>query len=105
MAEVLATQDFSAVGSPMVQTMKRIAIAAGVLLASAAAVAGLGAPANATNTPPPPWVLYQSFNWPDACSSAGYAGEQAGRWTDYLCDEIQAPSGDGPGLVDLYVIF
>ena len=77
--------------------------------AAAALMLGLAGPASAAavhpQTPPsPPWVAYQDFGWPDACNSAGYAYEQEGTITDYLCDEISAPSWDGPGLTVLYVI-
>lgn len=84
--------------------MRRISTAMGLLLVAVTAIIGLGAPANAVTTPPPPWTLHQTFGWPDACSSAGNAGEAAGQWSQWLCDEI-APAGvDGPGIYDLYVI-
>jgi hypothetical protein len=84
--------------------MKRIATAVGLLLVAGTATIGLGAPANATNTPPPPWQLHQTFSWPDACSSAGFAGKAAGQWTDYLCDAIAPATANAPGIYDLYVI-
>jgi hypothetical protein len=79
---------------------RRISIALGLALATTFAVVGLSAPANASG-----YVLYKSFGWPDACSSAGYAGQQSGQWKFYYCDEIAAPSWDAPGLVDLYVAY
>lgn len=94
--------------------MRRIPIALGLALAGAIAAVGFAAPASSAastatihpaTTPGPPWVLYKTFGWPDACSSAGYAGEQSGQWVEYLCDEISPPSWDAPGIVDLYVVY
>ena len=77
--------------------------------AAAALLLGLAGSASAATvhpqTPPAPWVEYQAFGWPDACNSAGYYYKQEGIITDYLCDEIQAPSADAGGLTILYVIF
>ena len=67
---------------------------------------GQAAAAASPQTPPsPPWVAYKDFGEPDACNSAGYYYEQEGIITGYLCDEVQPPSWDGPGLTILYVTF
>jgi hypothetical protein len=66
---------------------------------------GSAAAAARPQTPPAPWVAYQDFGFPDACNSAGYAYEQEGKITGYLCDEVQAPSWDASGLTILYVTF
>jgi hypothetical protein len=84
--------------------MKRILTAVALVFASVTAIIGFGAPANAVNTPPPPWTLYKTFSWPDACSSAGFAGKAAGQWTDYLCDAIAPATANAPGIYDLYII-
>jgi hypothetical protein len=79
--------------------------------ASAAVALTLGSVGSATaavrpQTPPsPPWVAYKDFGEPDACNSAGYAYEQEGIITGYLCDEVQPPSWDASGLTILYVTF
>jgi hypothetical protein len=80
-----------------------MSITLAVLAASAFAVVGLSAPANAVTGP----VLYKSFNFPDACSSAGFAGQQSGQWVSYYCVGLsQAGPGDSwPGLYDLYVSY
>jgi hypothetical protein len=89
--------------------MRLRTLACAVVPAAAALVLGAVGPALATaspQTPPsPPWVEYQSFGWPDACNSAGYAYLQEGKITGYLCDEVQAPSWDAAGLTILYVTF
>lgn len=85
---------------------RRISIALGLALATAAAVVGLSAPANASSQAfpvYPGYVLYQTFGWPEACSSDGYAGQQSGQWKAYFCDEVSPPSAYGPGLINLYV--
>lgn len=77
-------------------------------LVGTCAMVGLSAPANASTTPTATasgYVLYAAYNWPDECSSAGYAGQQAGKWAYYYCDEIDPASADGPGLYDLYVAY
>lgn len=76
----------------------------GLVLAATTAAVGFGAPAHA-DTPPAPWVLYKTFGWGDACSSAGYAGEQSGKWVEYMCDELAPSSWDAPGIFDLYVVY
>jgi hypothetical protein len=48
-------------------------------------------------------VLDKSYGWPDACSSAGYAGQQAHQWSSYYCSTVYPASWDAPGLYDLYV--
>jgi hypothetical protein len=80
-----------------------MSITLAVLAASACAVVGLSAPASAVTGP----VLYKSFNFPDACSSAGFAGQQSGQWVSYFCDGLaQAGPGDSwPGLYQLYVTY
>jgi hypothetical protein len=78
--------------------MKCILTAVALVFASATAIIGFGAPANAVNTPPPPWTLYQTFSLPDACSSAGFAGKAAGQWTDYLCDAIAPATANAPSI-------
>jgi hypothetical protein len=85
--------------------MRRTRTALGlVALAGITASVGLAAPAHAaTVRPDSGYVLYKSYGWPDACSSAGYAGEQAGQWVSYYCDTIDPASWDAPGLYDLYV--
>ncbi len=86
--------------------MRRVLIALGLALAGIGIAVGFSAPANATPTPPGPgWVYQNSFGWPDACSSAGYAGQQAGRWVEYECQEVGAPSWDAPGLFWLWVVY
>lgn len=80
--------------------MRRIVIGLGVALASVFAVVGLSAPANASG-----YVLYKTYGQPEACSSAGFAGQQSGQWKFYYCDEISPPSASGPGLIDLYVSY
>jgi hypothetical protein len=83
--------------------MRRIGIAVGVAIAAAV---GLSIPANAS-TP----VLYHQYNFPDACSSAGWAGQQNGTWVSYYCYTVipvtYNPSSGGPypGLYDLYVYY
>jgi len=54
---------------------------------------------------PSGYVLYKTFGWPDACSSAGYAGQQSGQWRYYYCQTIQPASWDGAGLYDLFVSY
>ncbi|HEY3868332.1 MAG TPA: hypothetical protein VGM10_08275 [Actinocrinis sp.] len=89
--------------------MKRIPLASTLALTSAIAMVGLIAPSASAATAPSAapadngYVFYAAYGWGDACSSAGYAGEQAGKWVSYYCDEIGASSVDGPGLYDLYV--
>lgn len=81
---------------------RRIGVTLALLVAGSTAMVGLSAPANASG-----FVLYKTFNFPDACSSAGFAGEQSGQWVEYVCDQL-SPAGPGdswPGLYDLYVIF
>ena len=89
--------------------MRRIRITLGLALACFSAVVGLSAPAHASTVSPsdafPGYVLYKSFGWGDACSSAGYAGQQAGQWRYYYCDELGPSSWDAPGLYDLYVAY
>lgn len=64
------------------------------------------APASATSAVSPSgYVLYKSYGWPDACSSAGYAGQQSGQWRYYYCQTIQPASWDAPGLYDLFVSY
>jgi hypothetical protein len=86
--------------------MRRVIIALGLALASTCVAVGFSAPANATPTPPGPgWTYQASFGWPEGCSSAGYAGQQAGQWVQYECEVVQAPSADEfPGLVWLFVV-
>jgi hypothetical protein len=87
---------------------RRISIALGLALAATFAVAGLSAPANASSQAfpvYPGYVLYQTFGWPEACSSDGYAGQQSGQWKAYFCDEVDPPSYDAPGLINLYVSY
>lgn len=72
-------------------------------LAGIGATVGLSAPAHASAARPAAYVLYKSFGWPDACSSAGYAGQQAGQWVSYYCATIAPASWDAAGLYDLYV--
>jgi hypothetical protein len=79
--------------------MSRLKLAS-LALTSIVATVGLTAPAHASS-----YVLYKSFGWGDACTSAGYAGEQAGQWVAYYCDTIAPSSWDGPGLYDLYVLY
>lgn len=81
--------------------MRRIATLLGVAaLAAIPAAVGLAAPAQAS---PNAYVLDKSYGWPDACSSAGYAGQQAHQWSAYYCDAVYPASWDAPGLYDLYV--
>lgn len=81
--------------------MRRIATLLGV--AALAAIPAVAVPATAAHASTNAYVLYKSFGWPDACSSAGYAGQQAHQWTSYYCDAIYPASWDAPGLYDLYV--
>ncbi|HEY3608474.1 MAG TPA: hypothetical protein VGL06_13280 [Pseudonocardiaceae bacterium] len=84
--------------------MRRVITALGLALASICVAVGFSAPANATPTPPGPgWTYQATFGWPDACASAGFAGQQAGQWVAYECDEVDAPSWDAPGLIWLFV--
>jgi hypothetical protein len=84
--------------------MRRVIIALGLALASIGISIGFSAPANATPTPPGPgWVYQQTFGWPEACSSDGFGGRQAGQWVAYFCQEISPPSADAPGLIYLWV--
>jgi hypothetical protein len=81
--------------------MRRIATLLGVAaLAAIPASVSLAAPAQAS---PNAYVLYKSYGWPDACSSAGYAGQQAHQWSAYYCSTVYPASWDAPGLYDLYV--
>jgi hypothetical protein len=82
---------------------RRISVTLGLLAASVCAVVGLSVPANAVTGP----VLYRTFNFPDACSSAGYAGQQSGQWVSYYCTQLSAagPGDSWPGLYDLYVTY
>jgi hypothetical protein len=83
--------------------MRRIATMLGVAaLAALPITAGLTPEAHAS---PSSYVLYKSYGWPDACSSAGYAGEQAHQWTSYYCTTVYPASPNGPGLYDLYVAY
>jgi hypothetical protein len=89
--------------------LRTLAYVAAVPAAAALVLGAAVVPATAAvrpQTPPtPPWVEYKTFGWPDACNSAGYYYEQEGIIVEYVCDEVQAPSWDAPGLVNLYVIF
>jgi hypothetical protein len=87
--------------------LRTLAYAAAVPAAAAFVLGAVGPAAAAVTpqTPPPPWVQYQTFGWPDACNSAGYYYEQEGKITDYFCDEVQPPSWDAAGLTILYVTF
>ena len=78
--------------------MRRIA----TLLGVAALAAVTAAPAHASTNA---YVLYKTFSWPDACSSAGYAGEQNHQWTSYYCDTISPATWDAGGIYDLYVAY
>lgn len=76
--------------------------AAAVLLALSGAAQAAASP----QTPPsPPWVAYKKYGSPDACNSAGSYYEQQGVIIEYVCDEVQPPSWDAPGLTVLYVIY
>lgn len=89
-----------------VEAMRRFSVALGLALACSCAAVGLGAPAQAAATPlTGGYVLYKSYGWGDECSSAGYAGEQAGQWVSYYCDTVSPSGVDGPGLYDLYVSY
>jgi hypothetical protein len=84
--------------------MRRIRTGLGlVALAGLGATVGLTAPAHASTASSSGYVLYNYYNWPDQCSSIGYAGEQSGQWAFYYCDTIDPASSDGPGLYALYV--
>lgn len=84
--------------------MRRISTTLGLAaLAGITATVGLTAPAQASVRPSSGYVLYAYYNWGDECSSAGYAGEQAGKWVAYFCDTIQPSGPDGPGDYALYV--
>lgn len=91
--------------------MKRIPLAPTLAVTSVIAMAGLAAPAASAATTPSAapaatgYVLYASYGWGDECSSSGYAGEQAGKWVSYYCDEISPSSWDAGGLYDLYVLY
>lgn len=81
----------------MRRTLTALGLAA---LVGTGATVGLAAPAHADG-----YVLYKTFGWPDACSSAGYAGQQSGQWKYYYCDIVSYPTYDAPGLVYLYVSY
>ena len=87
------------------RTLSYVAVVPAAVALALAVVGSASAAASPQTPPSPPWVDYQSFGWPDACNSAGYAYEQEGIITGYLCDEIQAPSWDASGLTVLYVTF
>jgi hypothetical protein len=84
---------------------RRSLTAPALALAAATTVLAVGAPAHASTASPNGYVLYKSFGWPDACSSAGYAGQQAHQWSYYYCDMIAPASWDAAGLYDLYVSY
>lgn len=83
--------------------MRRLGITLGLALVAVCATVGLSAPANATSAP----VLYKQFTFPDACSSAGFAGAQNHQWVSYYCTTVFAagPGFSYPGLYDLYVYY
>jgi hypothetical protein len=83
--------------------MRRIATMLGVAaLAALPTTVGLTAEAHAS---PSSYVLYKSYGWPDACSSAGYAGQQAHQWSYYYCTTVYPTNWTAPGLYDLYVSY
>jgi hypothetical protein len=83
--------------------MQRIAIAVALAMASMFAVVELAAPANAS--PAPPWIYFRTYPDPAGCNSAVYYWKSIGTIEDYICDEVQPPSWDAGGIVNLYVIY
>ena len=85
--------------------MKRRLVTALALMATAVvAMITFASPAQAGGFPG--YVLYKTFNWPDACSSAGYYWQQQGLFHYYYCDAVQAANpASGPGIYNLWVAY
>ncbi|GAA2051122.1 hypothetical protein GCM10009839_67470 [Catenulispora yoronensis] len=82
--------------------MRRIATTLATAALAATPLILTATPAEAHGAAPG-YILYHSYTHGDACASSGYAGQQAGQWDYYYCDEVYPASWDGPGQYDLYV--
>ena len=79
----------------------------GALALAVTAVIGTAPFASSAQAAPPPgYVKYKTFGWPDACASAGYYYQQQGLFRSYYCDTVvPAQPASGPGIYDLWVSY